>query len=167
MKVIKIVQFKVTLIFLIVFLTGCATQLAPKYDAALFDGVTNTNVKIMELFASVSAGTRNSTFGEREKSYNSIIGSVDALAQQSKARPIPENSVTDKVNVNFKSRGIDSISGEEAPSASSLEEVSKLLTKMKEVDSKAGLKSKAVASFKNAVIISMDQVITYESFLHR
>lgn len=155
------------LLFWGLFIVGCATQLAPKYDEALFKGVTETNVKIMELFASVSTGTNSSTCGERVGSYNAVIGSIDALALQSKARPIPENSVTEKVNEYLASRGIGAMTGDAAPSASSLEEVSKNLSKMKEVDCKSGLTDGAVAIFKNAVVISMDQAITYESFLDR
>jgi len=166
MKTVKIYS-KAFLIFWVMFVAGCATQLAPKYDAALFAGVTATNVKIMELFASVSAGTDSSTCSEREKSYNSNIGSVEALALQSEARPIPENSITEKVNEYLESRGVGSMVGDAAPSARALENVSKQLTKMKEVDCKSGLTDGAVAIFKNAVIISMDQAITYESFLDR
>ena len=166
MKVVKSCS-KVFLMFWVLFVVGCVAQLAPKYDEALFKGVTDTNVKVMELFASVSAGTDSSTCSKRESSYNSIIGSVDALALQSKARPMPENSITEKVNTYLESRGVGSMTGGAAPSASSLEEVSKNLTKMKEVDCKSGLTDGAVATFKNAVIISMDQAITYESFLNR
>lgn len=157
----------VLLIFWMMFIVGCATQLAPKYDQALFKGVTDTNVKIMELFASVSNGTESSTCHQRLSSYNSVIGSVDALALQSKARPAPENSITEKVNTYLESRGIGAITGAEAPSALALQEVSKNLNKMKEVDCKSGLGKGVVATFKNAVIISMDQAITYESFLDR
>ena len=155
------------LVFCVSLIVGCATQLTPKYDEALFRGITETNAKIMEIFASVSAGTNRNTCSERESTYNSVIGSVDALALQSKARPIPENSITEKVNEYLESRGVGSMKGSVAPSASSLEEVSKNLTKMKEVDCKSGLTDGAVATFKNAVIISMDQAITYESFLDR
>lgn len=166
MKLVKSCSrvFLMSWIFLVI---GCATQLAPKYDEALFKGVTETNVEIMELFASVSAGTDSSTCDERKSSYNSVIGSVDALAIQSKARPIPENSITEKVNEHLKSKGVRSMTGDEAPSATVLEEISKNLTKMKETDCKSGLTDGAVEIFKNAVVTSMDQAITYESFLDR
>jgi hypothetical protein len=166
MKVVKH-SLKSFFIVLIICISGCTTQLAPKYDAVLFKGLTDTNFKIMELFASVSTGTDVATCGKREGAYNAVIGSIDALALQSKARPMPENSITEKVNEYLESRGIGSMSNGEAPSASALENVSKQLAKMKEVDCKSGLKAGAVAIFKNAVIISMDQAITYESFLVR
>lgn len=167
MNIVNISSIKAIFIASVILITGCATQLAPKYDAALFKGVTDTNVKIMELFASVSAGTDSASCSDREEAYNAAIGSVDALALQSKARPIPKNSITEKVNKYLESRGVGTMTGDVAPSANSLEHVSLQLTKMKEVDCKSGLKPGAVATFKNAVIISMDQAITYESFLDR
>lgn len=167
MKVVKIYSVRALLILWVLFITGCAADLAPKYDQALFKGLTNSNVKIMSLFAAVSAGTDSSTCGNREASYNTIIGSVDALALQSKARPMPENGLTKKVNKYLESKGVEPLTGDVAPSATALEQVSKQLVKMKEVDCKLGLTVGAVALFKNAVIISLDQAITYESFLDR
>ncbi len=154
-------------LFFAIGLLGCVKQLAPKYDAALFTGVTEVNVRIMSLFASVSAGTDSSTCEERVPLYNGIIGKVEALAMQSKARPVPENSVTDKVNAYLDSRGIGAVNDGVAPSADSLSEVSKQLSKMKQTDCKTGLKPIVVELFKNNVITSMDQAITYESFLQR
>lgn len=148
-----------------VFLVACSTQFVPKSDVALYKGITDTNVKIMELFATVSAGSDSNTCSERLSLYNSSIGSIDALALQSKARPMPENSITKQVNGNLESRGIRVLTGDVAPSANALENVSRQLVKMKEVDCISGLSVSAVELFKNAVIISMDQAITYESFL--
>lgn len=153
--------------YCVIFIFGCATQLAPKYDTSLFKGITDTNVKIMELLASVSNGTDSSTCNERQSSFNAVIGSIDALSLQSLARPMPDNSMIKKANIYLVSRGIGTISSDTAPSARSLEEVSKNLSKMKETDCKSGLTENTVAAFKNAIIISMDQAITYESFLNR
>jgi hypothetical protein len=164
MKFIK--QSHISLIFFLACLTGCAVQLAPKYDAALFEGVIDTNVKIMALLATVSTGTDSSTFSQRAARYNGIIGAVDALTIQSKARPVPETAITDKVNVFLASRGLNAMDGT-AASASSLAAVSSLLTKMKALDSESGLTLGAIAVFRSGIIISMDQAITYESFLNR
>ena len=166
MKIAKITRYKVVIILFIAFLSGCATQLAPKYDTSMFEGVTSINIVIMELFASVSTGTEGAAFSEREDTYNAIIGAVDALALQSKARPMPQNSTTEKVNKFLESKGVGAMTDDMAPSANSLEAVSKLIS-MKETDRKSGLTVDAVKAFKNAVIISMDQAITYESFLER
>ncbi len=165
-------QLRLTTIKLFTFisffsLASCMTQLAPNYDRALFSGLTDTNAKIMELFASVASGTESSTFDDREEIYNALIGRIDALAIQSRARPVPENKVTEKVNKYLESRGIGALTGGEAPSAAALDVVSKNLVRMKDQDKKHGLTPNVVAPFKNAIVISMDQAITYESFLDR
>ena len=67
---------------LALLLAGCMVQLAPRYDASLYNGITRVNPRIMELFATVAAGSEASSFAEREPAYNSIIGTVDALALQ-------------------------------------------------------------------------------------
>ncbi|MFT6201052.1 MAG: hypothetical protein ACJAZJ_000229 [Candidatus Endobugula sp.] len=156
-------------VFVALTVSGCTTQLAPKYDAALFDGVTGINVNIMSLFASVSNGSESARCIQREEKYNFIIGSVDALAIQSDARPLPKNAVIKKVNAYLSSRGLSAINSDEnsAPSAYALQQVSSQLVKMKQVDCQSGLTKNVVALFKNAVTTSMDQAITYESFLNR
>ncbi|QLE85298.1 hypothetical protein FLM48_09490 [Shewanella sp. Scap07] len=166
MKLIKLLS-RPLLMLSLVFLTGCVAQLAPKYDQALFEGITSTNVQVMQLFASVSSGTDRKTCTERANAYNSVIGAIDALALQSKARPMPDSSSIDKINDYLSSKGFAAIVGNEPPSTNALEEVSKNLTKMKQTDCKIGLQEPVVATFKNAVSISMDQAITYESFLNR
>ena len=164
-----LIKIKTTgIIFLAAFfLASCVTQLAPQYDQALFDGITETNTQAMQLFASVSSGTEASTFNKRETTYNNLIGTVDALAMQSRARPVPKNKTTEKVNAYLTSRGISGLDDGEAPSAAALEEVSKNLSKMRDTDRAGGLNPTVVAMFKNAVVISMDQALTYEAFLER
>lgn len=158
----------VNIIFLAVFfLTSCAIQLAPQYDQALFDGITETNTQTMQLFATVSSGTSADTFSQRETTYNNLIGTVDALAMQSLARPVPKNKVTEKVNAYLASRGVTGLEDGNAPSAAALQEVSENLAKMRDKDRSAGLAPNVVAAFKNAVVISMDQALTYEAFLER
>ena len=166
---IKTVNIRAALLLsvLALLLAGCMVQLAPRYDAALYDGITRVNTRIMELFAEVAGGTDAAGFAERESAYNAIIGSVDALALQSRARPVPDSALRDRVNEFLSDRGQPLLDEGEAPSAAALDEVSRQLAKMKEVDVAGGLRPGAVALFRNAVIISMDQAITYESFLER
>ncbi|MFT6254463.1 MAG: hypothetical protein ACJATV_000712, partial [Granulosicoccus sp.] len=85
------------------------------------------------------------------------------------ARPLPKNAVIKKVNAYLSSRGLSAINSDEnsAPSAYALQQVSNQLVKMKQVDCQSGLTKNVVALFKNAVTTSMDQAITYESFLNR
>jgi hypothetical protein len=167
MKLLKAVHHPLLYLLVSLVLSACATQLAPRYDQTLYDGLTQTNTEIMELFASISAGTSAETFSEREEKYNAIIGSIDALAMQSRARPVPENKISEKVNAYLDSRGVGALSDGEAPSASSLDEVSENLVKMRDKDKVDGLKPGAIAVFKNAIVISMDQALTYEAFLER
>lgn len=153
-------------IFLL-FLTSCATTLAPDYDRAIVDGLTSTNAGLMELFASVSSGTSQDTFAQREKNYNALIGSLDALALQARARPLPKNKATKKVNEYLRKRGVGALDGEEAPSAAALDLLAKTVTKMRDTDRKQGLTAMEVAAFKGQAAIYMDQAMTYESFLER
>ena len=122
-----------------VFLSACTTTLAPNYDKAIVDGLVSVNQKMMEHFASTSAGTSNGDYDKREKTYNSIIGSIDALAIQTKARPTPKNKVTDKVNEYLRSRGVEVIEGESLSSTTALEKISETITKMRDIDKKQGV----------------------------
>ena len=163
-------------IFLLVtFLSACAVQLAPSYDKAVHEGIINANSKIMALFATVSLGTEANTFSQREAAYNETIGLVDALSIQAKARPVPDNKAIEKARMFLASRDADKAPTndpateqiKEIPSAAALEQISKQLLKMKSVDHSKGLTPKLVEIFKGAVVISMDQALTYESFLQR
>lgn len=150
-----------------VFLTACTATLAPNYDKAIVDGLVSANQKSMEIFASTSSGTSNGDYDKREKQYNSLIGSIDALAIQAKARPVPKNNVTEKVNKYLHSRGIEALEGEDAPSATALEKISETITKMRDTDKKQGLTAFEVKAFKGQTVIYLDQALTYESFLER
>ena len=163
-------QYRVLMLSItVLFLASCATQLAPRYDAALFSGVTELNVSLMALFATVADGTVNDQpCNSRASQYNQLIGRVDALALQSRARPMPSGKVLEKLNEYMDERGFGSIVGDEPPSAAALDRISEDLTKMKDQDcTDGGLTALPVAAFRNGVIISLDQIITYESALNR
>jgi hypothetical protein len=141
--------------------------MAPNYDKAIVDGLTSTNTKLMELFASTSSGTSKENFEQREKTYNSLIGSLDALTIQAKARPVPKNKITEKVNEYLTSRGVNVLEGDDAPSATALAKISESIVKMRDTDKKQGVTATEVSAFKGQVVIYLDQAITYESFLER
>ena len=151
----------------LVLISACATTLAPSYDKALVDGLVSTSSAMMEFFASTSSGTSKESFEKREGSYNNLIGRVDALAIQANARPIPKNSVTDKVNDALSKRGVRILEGDDAPSASALQGISKTITKMRDTDKKQGITSAEAGLFKGQAVIYLDQAITYESYLER
>lgn len=151
----------------LLLLSACVTTLAPSYDKAIVDGLTSTNQQLMEFFAAASAGTKQSTFSTREKTYNNVIGTLDALVIQANARPIPTNKVTEKVNEALTKHGVRVLEGDDAPSATAMAEIAKTMTKMRDTDKKQGVTEFEVRAFKGQVVIYLDQAITYETFLER
>ncbi|GAA5445094.1 hypothetical protein Misp06_03287 [Microbulbifer sp. NBRC 101763] len=153
-------------LFLAILVSSC-TQLAPRYDAELYSGLTEVNAELMQFFSSVSHGTNKGSYSERSQNYHSLIGKIDALAMQSNTRPVPGKVTLRKIN-NYLDSTNSNISFESAPpSVASLEKISSSLNRMRKEDEDKGLRATAVALFKNEVVISMDQALTYESFLNR
>lgn len=144
---------------------GCRTLLAPEYDKAIVETISTVSEKTMSLFAKVSEGTSNLNFSEREEEYNNLIGAYDALKIKAKARPIPKNTATKKINELLGTRG-NALSGD-YPSAFAFEKIANTLRKMKEKDRSSVIKPTAIAAFKGQVEIFLDQALTYESFLKR
>ncbi len=152
---------------ILLFAGACATTLAPRYDQVIVDGLTSVNVKLMEHFASVSAGTIKEDYVDRKKTYNNLIGSLEALTIQAKARPMPQNKIIDKVNEFLQKRGVAVLDDGEAPSATALEKITETIVKMRDTDIKQGVTPIEVKVFKSQVAIYLDQAITYENFLKR
>jgi len=158
---------RVIVVALIFILTGCATTLAPQYDKALFEGLTEANTDVMAFFASVSSGTQKEDLEVRSGPYAMMIGRFDALQIQAMARPVPSNKVTEKINEVLSKRGIPVGDDSEIPSATAMGKISSTLTKMRDTDKKQGVTAMEVQAFKNQVAIFLDQALTYESFLER
>jgi hypothetical protein len=152
---------------ILLLFSACVTTLAPDYDQAIVDGLRSTNQKLMEFFASASPGTIQATAGDRVGSYNQMIGTLDALAIQARARPVPQNDVTAKVNEVLEKRGIDILDSDSAPSAVAMERISETMAKMRDVDKKQGVTAFEVRAFRGQVVIYLDQAITYETYLQR
>jgi hypothetical protein len=154
-------------IFLV--LAGCAAQLAPPYDKAVADGLTQANTEAMILMASVSAGTSPGTFGSREGKYNHLIGSVDALGLLAGARPMPKNKATETINRVLEKRQTQPLADDDAmpPSAHAIRKIAETLTKMRDTDRKQGITAFEARAFRGQVAIFFDQAITYENFLQR
>lgn len=155
------------LVALVFLSTGCATTLAPQYDKAVVEGMTTTSTEVMEFFASVSSGTQKDTFDERKQRYANLIGRFDALEIQAKARPVPKNKITDKINDLLSKRGVSIPEDSEIPSATAMGKISATLVEMRNIDQKQGLTATEVQAFKSQVTIYLDQALTYESFLER
>ena len=158
---------RVATISLLLLVSACVTQLAPDYDKALVDSLNSTNESLMEFFASASQGLKPSAFDERKPTYDNLIGRLDALIIQARSRPIPENSVTEKVNEALEKRGVQILDGSDTPSASALQGISATMVKMRDTDQKQGVTAFEVAAFKGQVSIYMDQAMTYENYLER
>jgi hypothetical protein len=116
--------------------------------------------------ASAVDGTTKETFANRENQYNNVIGSLDALALQTAARPAPTNSLATAINGIGRESGMTGNS-HVIPSSTALKEISKTVSRMRAIDKKQGVTSFEVQAFKGQVLIYMDQALTYEAALER
>ncbi|MDP5210764.1 hypothetical protein [Microbulbifer sp. 2205BS26-8] len=155
------------LVFFLTLLVSSCTQLAPRYDAELYSDLTEVNVELMQFFSSVTHGTNKNTYTERVENYHALIGRIDALAMQSNTRPIPNRDTLKQINHYLDATQTNILFEEQPPSVTCLQRISTSLNRMREEDEDKGLHAGAVTLFKNEVLISMDQALTYESFLHR
>ena len=165
MKSLKLNIYPVLLVFLLAF-GSCQTILAPAYDQAIVDGVTENTELAMRFFASVDGGTATEDFTLRENTYNVLIGAFESLKIQAKARPVPKNVAMEKINKLLQAKGRNAISGN-YPSAYAFEQIAETFKKMKQADAEQNLRPLALRAFKGQVEIFLDQAITYESFLKR
>ncbi len=160
----KFLPLQILLFFLVV--SGCEATLAPAYDQAIVESVTENSELAMRFFAEVDGGTESDSFFTRQSTYNKLIGAFLSLKLQAKARPVPKNVAVDKINELLQAKGSNVITGD-YPSAFAFEQIAKTFIKMKEVDRDRGLKPLALEAFKGQIEIFLDQAITYESFLKR
>lgn len=156
----------------VLFFTGCAVSLAPKFDQTIIDNLSSTSTEIFQLVASISDGAKKDDYSTREAQYNHLIGELDALDLQIEARPMPKNKSVDKiiskVNDRLRQKGVGTIDANEtAPSATAIKHITENITKMKETDKLQGLTKTEVLAFKNNIQLFLDQALTYESFLNQ
>lgn len=147
-------------------LSACKTTLAPAYDQAIVDKVTQSTDATLRFFASVSSGVEADGFPVRLPIYNELIGNFEALELQARARPVPDNVALDKINEILQTKGSGGVSGD-YPSAFAFGKIAETFQKMKETDAETGLRPLVVQAFKGQVLIFLDQALTYESFLKR
>lgn len=148
-------------------LGGCTAQLAPSYDAALVESINETNPSLLVFFASVDEGAQSAGYGGREKTYNGLIGRFEAMAAQSRARPIPDSEAVKRIDKAFARQGWAAPVDGQIPSAVAFDMIAGTLTKMRNTDKKQGLTKMEVAAFKGQCMIALDQALTYEAFLER
>lgn len=165
MKSIQI-RFSLFTFLGIVLLMGCQATLAPAYDQAIVEKVTESSELTMRFFAELDGGTDSESFFVRQSTYDKLIGAFESLKLQAKARPVPNNMAMDKINASLQARGSSAITGD-YPSAFAFEQIAETFKKMKQTDRDNGIKPLALQAFKGQVEIFLDQAITYESFLKR
>ncbi len=165
MKSIQI-RFSLFTFLGIVLLMGCQATLAPAYDQAIVEKVTESSELAMRFFAELDGGTDSESFFVRQSTYDKLIGAFESLKLQAKARPVPNNMAMDKINASLQARGSSAITGD-YPSAFAFEQIAETFKKMKQTDRDNGIKPLALQAFKGQVEIFLDQAITYESFLKR
>ncbi|TXD69920.1 hypothetical protein [Aequorivita lipolytica] len=152
--------------FSIALFTACEATLAPAYDQAIVERVTESSNLAMRFFAELDGGTESESFFMRQPTYNKLIGAFESLKLQARARPLPNSAALEKINALLQSKGSSAITGE-YPSAFAFEQIAATFSKMKQTDSENGIKPLALQAFKGQVEIFLDQAITYESFLKR
>lgn len=151
---------------LILSFSQCTTSLAPQFDEMIFQDLSSSSEEVLSFFASIENGTESESFLNRAGNYNQLIGKFEALELKTRARPIPANSVLEKVNKSLEIRSGKAITGD-YPSAYAMGEIAKTLKMMKKTDAEDGLKIITIQAFKNQVLIYLDQALTYENFLNR
>lgn len=156
----------------IIFVSGCAVSLAPKFDQTIVDNLSSTSTETFQLLAEVSNGTSNADFDKREGQYNSVIGKLEALELQINARPLPHNKTVDKIidkaNERLKARNVGTLitAGDTSPSATAIAEIVKNINQMKISDKAGTLTATTVQIFKGFIVLYFDQALTYERFLN-
>jgi len=172
-KVSSTPHLQVAFISIIFLLASCAANLAPKFSQAIVDNISTLSTDIFQLFASVPDGASKDDFSSRrEEKYDALIGRIDALDFQIKARPIPNSKIRDKVikrvNEGLAKRGRTLLNvNDSSPSASALLQIRKNIEAMKKADMDNGLTKTEVESFKGNIVLFLDQAITYEGFLNK
>ncbi|HLZ66295.1 MAG TPA: hypothetical protein VKQ29_08695 [Aliidongia sp.] len=151
--------------------TACTTQLAPAYDQAISDGLIAANKDVQTLFATIGPGVGKETYPARADAYNNVIGELNALEIQAKARPIPDSIGLTEANKILSANGISQLTNDPKftnyPSARSIDDASLTIATMRAADQKAGLHGDEIKAFQNQTSIFLMQAITYENFLKR
>ena len=153
-------------IWLAGMLAACTTTLAPEYDDRIVERLFAVSERLMAQLAALAEGTEAETFGSREGHYNGLIGAIDALALQVRARPTPDNAAVERVSEALRERGIDLVD-DDVPTAVALDRISDTLARMRETDRGQGITAMEAAAFRSQIVIYLDQALTYETHLRR
>ena len=157
--------------WLVLLVAGCTTQLAPKYDQAIADGLTSVNKDIQTLFASVQGGVTKDSYPDREQTYAQIIGSLNALEIQAKSRPVPDSIDLAKINSALTAAGVRPFAEDKnftsIPSARAIHDTADTMAHMRDADKSGGLRGAEIPTFQNQANTFLSQAIAYETFIKR
>jgi len=158
---------------ILMLLQCCAIHIAPKYDVKIVDSLSESSNNLFTFFSEVSEGTTALDYSVREQKYNALIGKLEALELQIKARPVPSSSklekLKEKVNGALKARNVDAFqfsTDDNFPSANALKMIVLNIKKLKDVDKLQGVSKTEVQVFKGYVENYLDQALTYEKYLN-
>jgi hypothetical protein len=152
-------------------LGGCATQLAPVYDASIAGSLSTANNDIQALFVAVGSDADASTFATRKPAYDHIVAELSATLIEIKARPIPNPQAMAEANNALQQLHVGGLTVDpgfsDYPSARSVSDLTDTIKHMEAADQQSGLHHEAVPAFEQQATIFLTQAITYENFLKR
>jgi hypothetical protein len=149
-------------LLLVAALAGCAVKLAPDFDRLLLDGLTKANKDTLVFFSSISGGTKPAGYKARAPTYDTLIGTFEALRAQANARPAPNPGVLRNIGIG-SSVDLSKI----VPTPKALERIIATLNRMKATDQERAMTPGAVKLFKDAYAIAIEQALVYERALER
>ncbi|HUH84080.1 MAG TPA: hypothetical protein VLX85_05695 [Stellaceae bacterium] len=154
------------LVLLLALIAGaCTIKLAPDYDQSILDGLGKVNDNAQVFFAAIAGGSSKSDFVKEDATYSQLIGEVNALALQAKARPEPPPPA---ILAWLSSRQpTDQPLQLKTPTPDILNNLAKTLADMRKQNQKAGLAADDVVDFKMSFDQKMSQALTYEKALKR
>jgi hypothetical protein len=159
---------KLHFIFLFLFLaSACTTQIGPSYDPNLYEKIANENTEILKFFATVSQGTSKQDFTSRARQYDEAIGTLDALAMEADARPMPSDGVTSWIRKQLADRQLTVKSDGRPASVIALEEASRTIRTMREADRESAMNPFVVEAYRNQTAFMMKVALAYENYLNR
>jgi len=157
------------MLFAAALLAGCAVRLAPDYDVALLNGITETNTAALKLFADVETGSDATEFPDYRDDYATAIAAFEGLRLRADARPIPP--LADRISkMPFLSSVCDPA---QAPAqclnatGNALKEVVDVLRTMRDRHRTQGLSPDAVQLLRGRYDQEIHQALTVETALDR
>lgn len=154
-------------------ISSCSTQLSPAYDRSTYTSLTDLNVKAETLFASLSGGGTASNFPTYKETYNQLIGGFSAARMATATREVPPLSQRLLDTSKVKAACGEDPTGCVNPTPHHLDQVTALLTTMRETHQQGKLVSELVSGFngqggfKNKYESEMSRVLVFEAALQR